>query len=107
MKAYYQNSELVKKCSMCKITKPAADFYKEKLNTDGLKNQCKLCILKVKAKKLADKNRRKPSDQHGSNNPNSRLDDLIIYYGRVMSAVDITLPARTVDKKARKLGIRE
>jgi hypothetical protein len=33
----------MKTCSSCEVTKPLTEFFKEKSNKNGLRNQCKVC----------------------------------------------------------------
>jgi hypothetical protein len=42
-----------KKCSKCKITKPAAEFTKHSSNKSGLQPQCKICDKENRARQKA------------------------------------------------------
>lgn len=51
---------LEKKCIDCNSVKPLTDFHKAKVNTDGYKNQCKICCKiyrdnRKEAKRIYDK----------------------------------------------------
>lgn len=45
-------------CKKCKTIKKKSEFYNEKRNKDGLTGKCKAC-LKVRAKEVAEENRKK------------------------------------------------
>ena len=52
---------LEKKCIDCDLIKPLTDFHKAKVNTDGYKNQCKICCKiyrdsRKETKRIYDKN---------------------------------------------------
>lgn len=45
----------MKRCSTCKQMKPESEFRKAKRNPDGLKYQCKACMLKYEKSRDPDK----------------------------------------------------
>lgn len=49
---------VTKKCLHCQIEKPFEEFYAEKRARDGLRSECKLCLLKTQ-KKSYDKDSKK------------------------------------------------
>ena len=44
----------MKHCNQCLNTKPTSDFYKNRVKSDGLSDQCKACCKQCSAKRRAD-----------------------------------------------------
>ena len=68
----------MKKCSKCKIEKDLSEFWKHKINKDGLRNICKECVRKYK--KENNKHMKEYSKNWQKDNPEKCREYSIKYY---------------------------